>query len=141
VLTDDGAAFLHNDQSRPPPSANTANCAGADAGLQTQDKFVSLPAGKPRLPLWKPDLRELHYEAQLVKRFKVPAPNQERLLAAFQEEGWRARIDDPLPPQPGQDTKRRLHDTIKSLNRHQVCCLLRFRGDGTGQGAIWERVV
>ena len=29
------------------------------------------------------------------------------------------RIDDPLPPSQNVDPKRRLHDTIKRLNRHQ----------------------
>lgn len=45
--------------------------------------------------------------------------NQEMLLAAFQEEDRPCRIDDPLPPQPDQDARRRLSDTIKCLNRKQ----------------------
>ena len=55
----------------------------------------------------------------LVKRFKVPAPNQEMILAAFEEESWPVRIDDPLPVHPCLAAKRRLHETITSLNRHQ----------------------
>ena len=55
----------------------------------------------------------------IVKEFKVPAANQEAILAAFQEEGWVPRIDDPLAPQLNQDSKRWLHDTINSLNRNQ----------------------
>jgi hypothetical protein len=70
----------------------------------------------------------------------VPAANQERVLAAFEEEGWPVHIDDPLPPSPDQDSKRRLHDTINSLNRNQKCPLIRFVGDGTGQGVRWEFV-
>ena len=77
---------------------------------------------------------------ELVKRFKWPAANQEAVLSAFQEEGWPVRIDDPLPPQPEQDSKRRLGDTIKCLNRKQKSQLIHFRGDGTGQGVVWELV-
>jgi hypothetical protein len=66
------------------------------------------------------------------------SPNQERIIAAFEEEGWPRRIDDPLPPHPEQDPKHRLRDTIKSLNRHQVNRLLHLTGDGTGQGVRWQ---
>lgn len=90
-------------------------------------------------PRWDADLRKLQLGGQLVKRFKWPATNQEAVLCAFQEEGWPERIDDPLPPQPEQDSKRRLADTIKCLNRKQVNELLHFRGDGTGEGVLWER--
>ena len=44
----------------------------------------------------------------------------------------------PLPPQVGQDPKRRLHDTINSLNRKQKARLIRFQGDGSGEGVRWE---
>jgi hypothetical protein len=60
------------------------------------------------------------------------------VLNAFEEEGWPARIDDPLPPHSDQDPKRRLNDTIKCLNRKQVRELLRFHGDGSGEGILWE---
>ncbi len=77
---------------------------------------------------------------RLVKRFRVPAANQERVLNAFEEEGWPDRILDPLPPLGDQDPKRRLSDTIRALSHNQVEPLLRFHGDGTGQGVLWERV-
>ena len=76
----------------------------------------------------------------LVKQFKWTAENQEAILCVFEEEGWPARIDDPLPPQAEQDSKRRLSDTIKCLNRKQANPILHFRGDGTGEGIIWELV-
>jgi len=90
------------------------------------------------IPQWDRERRELRLRGILVKRFKWAALNQEIVLGTFQEEAWPARIDDPLPPQPGQDPKRRLHDTIKCLNRKQEHPLLNFRGDGTGEGVIWE---
>ena len=91
-------------------------------------------------PHWDAEARELRISGHLVKRFKCKAANQETLLAAFEEEGWRRRIDDPLPPVPEQLSTRRLSDTIKRLNGHQKNALTRFRGDGTGEGVTWELV-
>ena len=68
------------------------------------------------------------------------SPNQEAVLEVFQEEGWPRRIDDPLPPLAEQDPKYRLHFTIRRLNQSQEHCLIRFFGDGTGEGVCWEFV-
>ena len=84
--------------------------------------------------------RTLYLGSVIVKQFKGPAKNQKAILDTFQEEGWPTRIDDPLPHIPDQDPKERLHDTIKSLNRHQVHRLLVFEGDGTGEGVQWRQV-
>jgi hypothetical protein len=93
---------------------------------------------RPPVPKWDKERQELRLGDVIVKQFKVPAPNQELILASFEEEGWPPRIDDPLPPHPDQDAKRRLHDTIVTLNRHQRHPLIRFLGDGSGQGVRWE---
>ena len=89
-------------------------------------------------PTWDCDRQELRLGPQVVKEFKLHSPNQVTILTAFEEEGWPPKIDDPLPPHAEIDVKQRLHDTIKSLNRKQKCRLVRFRGDGTGQGIRWE---
>lgn len=89
-------------------------------------------------PTWDRDRQQLRVGKAIVKEYKLPAPNQEAILAAFQEESWPPRIDDPLSPQGEIDPKRRLHDTITSLNRNQKKSLLRFLGDGSGQGVRWE---
>jgi hypothetical protein len=89
-------------------------------------------------PTWDRDRQELRWGSLVVKQFKVPSPNQETILATFEEEHWPPRIDDPLPPQLDQDPKRRLHDTINALNRNQKNALIRFLGDGSGQGVRWE---
>src|SRR5207247_9758075 len=91
-----------------------------------------------RLPRWDSERRELRWGELVVKQFRVPAPNQETVLAAFEEEGWPRRIDDPLPPRADQDPKCRLHDTINKLNRNQQQPLIHFRGDGMGRGLHWE---
>jgi hypothetical protein len=94
------------------------------------------------LPSWDADGRRLWLGERLLKQFRQPAPNQTRLLDVFEEYGWvNPHIDDPLPPRNGEtedDGKRRLHETLKNLNRKLPAGTIRFRGDGTGQGINWE---
>jgi hypothetical protein len=98
----------------------------------------SRPAIESAVPRWDADCHELYWGAKLVKQFREPARNQELILAAFDEEGWPSHMDDPLPNNSNSDSKERLHDTIKRLNRHQVNRLIQFRGNGSGSGIIWE---
>ncbi len=91
-------------------------------------------------PSWDADRHELRFQGKLVKQYKGRAANQQAILNAFEEENWAARIDDPLPPALDQNSKRRLSDTIKSLNGKQRNPLIRFSGDGTGEGVIWSVV-
>jgi hypothetical protein len=93
---------------------------------------------KKLVPKWDRDRQQLRLGGLLVKQYKAPAVNQEIILAAFEEEGWPIHIDDPLTPNRQQDPKRRLHDTINALNRNQINPLIRFIGDGRGQGVRWE---
>jgi hypothetical protein len=98
---------------------------------------ISLAAQQPR---WDRERKELYYRGSIVKQFKWPAANQETILMAFEEEGWPKRIDDPLPRKPDMDPINRLHDTIKCLNRNHKKRLLRFSGDGTGEGILWNHL-
>jgi hypothetical protein len=88
-------------------------------------------------PHWDGELRRLWWNGILIKHFRVPAWSQELILATFEEEGWKSRIDDPLPHRGRVEPKSRLHDTIKGLNRHQRNRMLYFAGDGTGSGVVW----
>ena len=97
--------------------------------------------GPASVPKWDHDRQELRLGGVIVKQFKVPAPNQEVILAAFQEESWPVRIDDPLPVHPCIAAKRRLHETITSLNRNQRLRVINFSGDGSGQGVRWEALI
>ena len=128
VLTKAGCAFAKNDVDPLSKHVKLATLSAARTG----NSAVHL-----QLPEWDRDRQELRLGNLVVKQFKVPAPNQELILAAFQEERWPVRIDDPLPPHPELDPKRRLHDTINSLNRSQKHPLIRFLGDGSGQGVRW----
>jgi hypothetical protein len=110
----------------------------AMAGSRTAKRRVIGPADAPDHPRWDCQRRQLKVGAAIVKEFKLPSPNQETVLMAFEEEGWPPRIDDPLSPLPQLDPRRRLHDTIKALNRKQKRDLIRFMGDGSGEGIRWE---
>jgi hypothetical protein len=98
------------------------------------------PADGALRPHWSGDVRELYWNGILVKQFRVPAWSQELILAAFQEEGWPAHLDDPLPQSEGVDPKERLRNAIKGLNRNQKNVLLHFEGDGNAQGVVWRRL-
>lgn len=106
---------------------------------------VDLPSTIPlrvtsNRPRWDRARRELWLGTQLIKRFRVPATNQELILQAFEEEGWPDRLDDPLPYVEGVNNPERLHATINRLNGRQITVLIRFKGDGTGTGILWEIV-
>jgi hypothetical protein len=88
-------------------------------------------------PTYDRDRRSLFFLGRLVKALHRSAGNQELILLAFQELRWPPRIDDPLPIMPGKNPKKRLHDTIESLNELHEAPLLRFGGDGTGCGVRW----
>jgi hypothetical protein len=98
----------------------------------------SSPEDVANRPRWDTQRRQLRVGHVIVKEFKLPSPNQETVLMALEEESWPPRIDDPLAPVPDIDSRRRLHDTIKALNRKQKQPLVRFMGDGSGEGIRWE---
>jgi hypothetical protein len=114
--------------------------AGAQLAQAIGNSGDSTRQGNGLAPSWDAKRRELRLSRRLLKRFRVPAPNQETILAAFQEEGWPNCIDDPLPPKGDLSPQRRLHDTIKALNRkhRQKPPLIRFLGNGTGKNVVWE---
>jgi hypothetical protein len=125
------------------PTRNRAtSCSGAIgapmAGVTRAGRLAAEISSGAVFPKWEKERRILRVGGQVVKQFKVPAPNQEMILTVFEEEHWPPRIDDPLPSHPEMDAKRRLHDTINSLNRNQRCRLLRFVGDGSGEAVCWE---
>ncbi len=129
---------------------------GAGLRLRTNSCFVlsdrglrllrSLPPAMPRppgevdptpLPVWDESRRELRLGVRILKRFRQPAKNQQTILAAFQEEGWPARIDSPITAGSNEDAQERLHNTIKRLNQ-QIEPLIRFHADGNAEGVMWR---
>ena len=82
VLTEAGAELARNQCNLP---------------AQPNNRFPrSESPNAPLVPEWDKERQELRVGGLVVKQFKVPAPNQEMILAAFQEEGWPPRIDDPF---------------------------------------------
>lgn len=75
---------------------------------------------------------------QLVKWYRVPAPSQEAVLSAFEEESWPASIDDPLPIVDNGVPKQRLNNAITRLNGNQENRLILFQADGRGEGIRWK---
>jgi hypothetical protein len=110
-------------------------------GIRQDGSGLKFTAGADSLPLWDPRRLELTFQGMLVKTYNSLPSNQGSILAAFQEELWTHRIDDPLRPEPGQDPRQRLRSAIKQLNRHQENPLLRFSGDGSGRGVVWQSLV
>ncbi|MGD0897224.1 MAG: hypothetical protein ABR915_05265 [Thermoguttaceae bacterium] len=144
VLTDIGvrvAQRVAEDASRDAFARANGHRPTQGNGVHASTLTDSVPSSSPYpvfAPHWDRDRHELRVGDCLVKVFKLPSPVQESILAAFEEEHWPPRIDDPLSPEAALDSKQRLHDAIKSLNRNQRNRLLRFRGDGTGEGILWE---
>lgn len=128
ILTDLGAAEI---------ARRLATRRNSAAESPTDDAPTVAADAKPR-PRWDSGRRELCVGDTVVKRFKVPAPNQELILQVFEEEGWPPFIDDPLQPAPNIDPQHRLRATIKSLNRSQSRQMIRFHGNGGGQVIYWE---
>jgi hypothetical protein len=142
VLSDGGVRLLPD---RTSTNGDRAQGNGTPSGCFLQQNTSNGGGSQPEidkpLPRWDSSRHELRVGGRLVKQFKQPSPNQETILMAFEEEHWPARIDDPLPPVAEQCPKRRLHDAIKCLNRNHKNRLVRFRGDGTGEGVVWEYAV
>jgi hypothetical protein len=139
VLTDAGTGFLG---ARAGDGA-TATRDGSAAELRVHRSASGGPAGgagDDALPHWDAAGQVLRLAGIVVKRYDYSSPNQEAVLATFEEEHWPRRIDDPLRPVEGTDSKQRLRDTIRSLNAKQENLLIRFHSGGTGEHVIWEPV-
>jgi hypothetical protein len=134
VLTAEGAAFGRSIWR----CEHNGTDANEPAGGELLSMSPSIRERKSLTPTWDRERQELRVGSAVVKRFRVPAISQETVLAAFEEESWPPRIDDPLPQRQDQAPKRRLQETIKSLNRNQKIPLIRFLGDGSAQGVLWK---
>lgn len=91
-----------------------------------------------RMPRYDIARRTLFLGNTIVKQLRVPARNQELVLKAFQLAGWPARMENPFRSTKDTDRKKRLHDVIHRLNHRQTYPLIRFSGDGTGSGILWQ---
>lgn len=146
ILTPRGVALAENifgntTRWRQATLSALAAAAAETPALATERRAAyetNRPAASALNPHWNAARRELFLGGRIVKRFRVPARNQERILSVFEEEGWAEHIHDPLPVTYDIDAPTRLHDAINRLNKCQINPLLRFRGDGRGTGVLWE---
>jgi hypothetical protein len=150
VLTPKGAAFVRRlltEPVLPPESAVSVERASYPNREPLVVANESIPVGVKTgngaqhivaKPHWAPMRRELCLEGTVVKRYRVPARNQEVILSAFEDDGWPEHVDDPLPVRNGVDPKTRLHDAINRLNHSQENPLVRFHGNGSGTGVFWK---
>jgi hypothetical protein len=136
VLTKVGELFARTVLRQVPAPTSTSRITENDDPKHGNGKN----AADQSVPAWDAQRRELRMNGRVIKRFRWSAKNQERILATFEEEGWLYRIDDPIPPQSNADQKQRLRDAVRALNKNHEASLIRFRGDGTGQGVVWELV-
>jgi hypothetical protein len=127
VLTDAGLAFVTRYFSPATVVRLAEWTAAAEAAILQP----------PSVPHYDRQRRTLLLGKQPVKRFRGRASCQEA-VTAFQEEGWPDRIHDPLPAVPDYPPKQRLRETVRALNANQQQALIRFHGDGTGEGIYWE---
>jgi hypothetical protein len=155
ILTEAGYEFAskcgsreaaHAGQSNPTDSLNLSRPSrGGGQPPATSPATSSTRAAPPNrrtwIPSWDAMLHELRLGRWIVKRFSRPARAQETILSAFQEEGWPAAIDDPLPARFNQDPKRRLHYTVRNLNRGQHPLRIRFFINGNGETIHWKLVL
>lgn len=99
--------------------------------------FLESSVGVAIVPFWDAMRRQLLVESRVVKWLRQPARMQELVLAAFQEDGWPPRIDDPLPVSKDVDRNARLRDVVRRLNVQSPKQIVFYR-DGTGQGICWR---
>ncbi|QDU61032.1 hypothetical protein Pan216_18850 [Planctomycetes bacterium Pan216] len=118
-------------------SERTANEMLHIAG-ESEDGRSTSPKSRP---VWDRERGQLLFGGQLVRRvsIKEPPTNIELILNSFDEEGWPGQIDDPLPAGPN---RKRLEDTIRSLNRGLRFGggppTIRFHLQGSGTAISWK---
>lgn len=137
VITELGRALV----SRLDPLVQErAACESMDHGVHSALSMPSAETSAEIKPTWDAERRELRVRGELVKWFRVPAASQETVLAAFEEESWPPYIDDPLPTVKDSVPKQRLRNAIKRLNENQKNRLIRFHGNGEGEGIGWTLI-
>lgn len=98
------------------------------------------PLGTPH---WDANAGRLYFAGRLVKEFRRPAPNQRRVLGAFQRVQWLPKIENPFfADRIGFDAAAEtLRNTAEALNDgHCAEGLIRF-GTGSNCSSIYWQIV
>ncbi len=84
----------------------------------------------PPAPHWDRNRHELRIGQIVVKRFTLPSFDQESVLAAFEEQSWPSRIDNPLRDTNSVVGQTQLPETVRRLNGGHRRSLIQFQCDG-----------
>jgi hypothetical protein len=140
VITQAGLSLLGAMDVTSAAHASDARRRSSGAAMCADASIANGTLALTELPNWDRQRRELWVSGVLVKQLRRPAANQQAVLDLFEATNWQRQITDPLPLVHAQCPKRRLHDAIKALNRRHLRQVIRFSGDGSGQGVLWARV-
>jgi hypothetical protein len=107
-----------------------------EMGMRRTPRTTEQSRNMPPVPEWNAENGELRFRGKLVRTLRVGGrpTNIQRIVDAFQEEGWPTSIDNPLPGGPNQ---QRLHATLQSLNEGLKG--IRFHGQRGGRAIRWAR--
>lgn len=86
-------------------------------------------------PVWDAENGELFYRGKMIRKVSPQGTAIRPVLNAFEEDGWRRRIDNPLT---GGAKSNKLRETVRTLNsglKH-----IKFYADGTATGILWQEV-
>ncbi len=109
------------------------------------DRLSSGSAGwdEPETPHWNVSAGRLYFAGRLVKQFRRPAPNQRRILDAFERVHWLRKIDNPFL-HAGicfDAAAEAVRNTAEALNDgHLAEGLIRF-GTGGNYGYVYWKTV
>ena len=74
------------------------------------------------IPAWDADERVLRFQGRIVRSFAPSTSNNVKtILGAFNDDGWRTRIYDPLAPTDAENTKQALRTINKTLTGLKFC--------------------
>ncbi len=148
-----------NPKLRPSKSVRIGNTScfaltqcGLPLAIQMADRYLveSMPrAAEPELsrtgivdlrPTWDQSRRHLSVGTVVVRRFHGRVSQQEHLVIAFHEEEFADKIDDPLPPTPGVDSKDRLYRAVYRLSQSIDPPLIKLECTSLRTALYWEFV-
>jgi hypothetical protein len=123
------------------PESSTAGIGEAFKGSDA-DRPTTIQAK----PVWNKDARELRWGNVLIRRYKKhPAPNQVKILDAFQAAGWAATIENPFHVRERLNVENRtvelktLGDAVRSLNNGMLVKVIKFELNGANR-CEWRKV-
>lgn len=106
---------------------------GPPADPQLEAKHAT-PAVSTIKPQWDSELRQLTMNGEIIRQLGHRATQAEKIVQAFEEDGWPHRIESPFPASEAGSTTRR--EAIRSLNHGLL--QIRFVSDGSREGIVWE---